>query len=278
MERNRIYEGSCFDLTESLQNESVDLFVTSPPYADIRKYGGDVVPLHPDTYVDWCLPLFQLMYQKLKPSGSIIWNIDDKCVKGGRHPFIFELIHRVTKETSCILYDYYIWKKKSSLPSCGPRRINHITEFIFHFVKNPKLVKWNMDNVRVPYAASTHTRSKIPIKRYSESESGIRTDETATIHKMNPLGKIPSNVMEFHTSQITRGNKHPAPFNKEMPTWFIKSLTDPKDLVVDTFIGSGTTALACMDNQRDFIGFEINKEYVNYARDRINDAGGGFFY
>jgi site-specific DNA-methyltransferase (adenine-specific) len=277
MDHNRIYEGSCFDLINFLPDDSVDLFITSPPYADIRKYGGDVAPLHPDTYVDWCLPLFQMMYRKLKPSGSIIWNIDDKCHKGGRHPFIFELIHKVTTHTPCFLYDYYIWKKQSSLPSCGPRRINHITEFIFHFVKNSKQTKWFMDDVRVPYADATFNRAKSPIKRYGESDTGLRTDEPATIHKMNPLGKIPSNVMEFHTSQVTRGNKHPAPFNKEIPLWFIKALTEEDDLVVDPFMGSGTTALACIEMSRNYIGFEINNEYINYAKERIYEVDPVFF-
>jgi len=277
MKPNHIYEGDCFDLISFLPDESVDLFITSPPYANIRKYGGDVMPLHPDTYVDWCLPLFQSMYQKVKPSGSIIWNIDDKCHKGGRHPFIFELIHRVTKETPCFLYDYYIWKKKSSLPSCGPRRINHITEFIFHFVKDPKKTKWFMDSVRVPYAPATINRSKSPIKRYGEDTNGIRTDEDATIHKMNPLGKIPSNVMDFHTNQTTKGSKHPAPFNKDIPIWFINALTEQGDMVVDLFIGSGTTALACIDTDRRYIGFELNQDYIRYAEERIRGEENPFF-
>lgn len=84
-------------------------------------------------------------------------------------------------------------------------------------------------------------------------------------------------IMRFQTNQVTRGNIHPAPFNIELPTWFIKALTDKGDLVVDPFMGSGTTALACTDLNRNWMGFELNQEYIDYANNKILEKTNDFF-
>jgi len=270
MELNKVHEGDCFELVNQLDENSIDLIVTSPPYADTKSYGKKINVLHPNKYVDWILPLFVGMNKALKPSGSIIFNIDDKCFKKMRHTFVFDMIVRLVKETDCKLYDYYIWTKKSCLPNGNKNRLNHKTEWILHFVKDENKVKWNMDNVREPYAEVSLKRVKSDVKEYTTDENGIKTGKPKKM-KLNDKGKIPFNVFDFNTNQTTRGNKHPAPFNKEIPTWFIKALTDENDIVLDPFMGSGTTAEACIDMDRQWIGFELNEEYIKMTNQRVNN-------
>jgi len=269
MKTNKIYSGDCFKLIKGLPNESIDLVVTSPPYADTKSYGKKINVLHPDKYVEWITPLFVDMNRVLKPTGSIIFNIDDKCHKKLRHTFVFDLIHELTHHTDIKLYDYYIWAKKSFLPNGGQKRLNHVTEWIFHFVKDQNQVKWDIDAVREPYAEGTISRYKRGVTDYVTDEKGIKQQGKSGMRVAHKNGKIPSNFFRFNTNAVTRGNKHPAPFNKEIPTWFIKALTDKGDVVLDPFMGSGTTAEACIDLKREWIGFELNKEYVDMITDRV---------
>ena len=271
MKFNKIYHGDCFELIKQLPDNTIDLVVTSPPYADTKSYGKKINVLHPDKYVDWIIPLFVEMNRVIKPTGSIIFNIDDKCHKKLRHTFVFDMISRLSKETNVKLYDYYIWGKKSSIPNGNKKRLNHITEWIFHFVKDQDQVKWNMDDVREPYAKSTAGRySRANPHEYITDKDGIKINGRLRKREMNENGKIPTNVFYFNTNAVTRGNWHPAPFNKEIPTWFIKALTDEGDVILDPFMGSGTTAKASNDLGREWIGFDLNEEYVKRANEDLN--------
>ena len=96
-------------------------------------------------YCDWLLPIFNEIYRVLKPSGSFILNINDNCSGGLRNPFIYELIYRSQKETNLKFYDTYIWHKMNGIPNGSKKRFRNNTEFIFHFVKNQKELKFYMD-------------------------------------------------------------------------------------------------------------------------------------
>ena len=133
-----ILTGDCFELIKTLEDNSVDLVITSPPYADIVNYGKNISIKKPQDYCDWILPLFNEIHRVLKPSGSFILNINDNCSNGLRNPFIYELIYRSQKETKLKFYDTYIWHKKNGIPNGSKKRFRNNTEFIFHFVKNQK--------------------------------------------------------------------------------------------------------------------------------------------
>ena len=271
---NKIHKGSCFYLIKKLPDNYIDLIITSPPYADTKFYGEKVNVFHPDNYVSWIINLFQSSYRVLKNSGSFIFNIDDKCVNKLRHPYIFDLILSVINYTDLKLYDYYFWYKKSHLPNGNSKRLNHSTEWILHFCKDQNKIKWNMDEVREPYAQSSLNRIKTPIKDYKIDKNGIKIGSEQKQKKLNKKGKIPNNIFRFQNNQVERGNKHPAPFNKELPIWFIKALTDENDIVLDPFMGSGTTAIAAIELKRNWIGFEINSEYIKLAEQKIKNLTG----
>jgi site-specific DNA-methyltransferase (adenine-specific) len=268
--RIEIRIGDCFDLIKGLEDNSVDLIITSPPYADIVNYGKNISIKKPNEYCDWLLPIFNEIHRVLKPSGSFILNINDNCKNGVRNPFIYELIYRSQKETKLKFYDTYIWHKMNGIPNGGPRRFRNTTEFIFHFVKNQKDVKFYMDRILEPAADSFKKRLKSPINNDTEITDGVRIRKMVMRDEYNLVR--PDNVFRFQTASTARDNtiRHPAPFHRQLPEYFIKLLTDEGDLVVDIFSGIGTTGLPCKDMNRFYLGFELNGKYAEFSRQRLN--------
>ena len=260
MKMKKILTGDCFDLIKEQPDNSVDLVITSPPYANIVSYGKNVSVKKTDDYVDWILPLFREIHRVLKPSGSFILNINDICVGGYRSTFVYDLISRNNKETPLKLYDNYIWHKPNGIPNGSKKRFRNTTEFIFHFVKNQKELKFYMDRVMEPAAESFKNRLKSPINKDDEIVDGVRLRKKV-MWKDYDLVR-PDNVFRFLTAAASRDNtiRHPAPFHQQLPCYFINLLTDEGDTILDVFAGIGTTGLCCED--RNFIGYELNPKYA----------------
>lgn len=287
METNKMYYGDCMDLSKQLPNDYVDLVVTSPPYADTLSYGKDVPIFHPDNYANWFLELVIQSARFLKPTGSFILNINDKIINGRRSIYVYELLCLIEKETGLSLHDRYIWAQKSGIPTGGPRRLNDKVEYIFHFCRKKKKArgdgytmkneefKSNIDDIREPYAEISKKRYKSQVyDNDTVSETGIVDELKGKIRDVNPKGKIPNTVFTFNNCGALRGkpqNKHPAPFHPELPAYFIKWLTDKNDIVLDPFMGSGTTAAVCSEMERQWIGFEVNKNYDTLIKDCLTN-------
>jgi DNA modification methylase len=270
LELNRTHFGDCIELAKEIPENSIDLIVTSPPYADTVSYGSSVKIFNPEKYVGWLLELFKEVRRVLKPTGSFILNINDKATNGERSTYVFELVHRTVKETGLKLFDRYIWFKKSALPMTGEKRLNDRIEYIFHFVKDSKNFKTYTDRVREPY-------EEISLKRFKSKVHGndlVLPDGTTVLSqrgssKPHPLGKKPITVFRFDTGSALRGLQHPAPFHPQLPEWFIKWLTDEEDIVLDPFMGGGTVALSAIKMNRKYLGFEINQKYIDLTVERI---------
>ena len=268
-----ILQGDCFELIKEQPDNSVDLIITSPPYADIVNYGKNISIKKPNEYCDWLLPLFNEIQRVLKPSGSFILNINDNCDKGLRNPFVYELIYRSQKETKLKFYDTYIWHKMNGIPNGSNKRFRNNTEFIFHFVKDQKQLKFYMDRVMREPAKATSDRAKYPwnVSNHGVIKDGERVKEkTSDYSSVLEKGVRPDNVFRFPTAGTERDNhiKHPAPYNKQLPEYFVNLLTDEGDVVLDPFAGIGTTGLVC--NNRTFIGYELNEKYCEFGNKRIN--------
>jgi len=287
-----IRNGDCFELIKDIEDNSVDLIITSPPYADIVNYGKNISIKKPQDYCDWLLPLFNEIYRVLKPSGSFILNINDNCSNGLRNPFIYELIYRSQKETKLKFYDTYIWHKMNGIPNGAPKRFRNTTEFIFHFVKDQKKLKFYMDRVLQKVAQETEKRMKYDwkIKTHGEIIDGERqnkktinyltgsTNKTKEVYELPTTKRTlldlvrPDNVVRFHTAGHARDNtiRHPAPFYKDLPKYYINLLTDEGDIILDPFGGIMTTGLACNEiGNRNFIGFELNEKYAEFGIKRL---------
>jgi site-specific DNA-methyltransferase (adenine-specific)/site-specific DNA-methyltransferase (cytosine-N4-specific) len=286
-----IRNGDCFELIKDIKDNSIDLIITSPPYADIVNYGKNISIKKPQDYCDWLLPLFNEIYRVLKPSGSFILNLNDNCSNSLRNPFIYELIYRSQKETKLKFYDTYIWHKMNGIPNGSSKRFRNNTEFIFHFVKDQKKLKFYMDRVLQEPNLSSVKRIETPINDFGKVVDGERIRKPKKIsyltgltnktkegyvlpntERIIPYKVRPDNVFRFLTAGAARDNsiKHPAPFHKDLPKYFINLLTDEGDYVLDTFGGIMTTGLSCKEvGNRNFIGFELNEKYTEFGIKRL---------
>lgn len=268
----QILTGDSFELIKDIQDNSVDLVITSPPYADIVSYGKNVSIKKSNDYVDWLLPLFKEIHRVLKPTGSFILNINDNTKGGYRNTFIYELIYRNSKETPLKLYDTYIWHKTNGIPNGSKKRFRNNTEFIFHFCKDTKLMKFYMDRVLEEPKNKDKHKSKVKIRRTNKQvdSDGLSCDNF--VDRIVPDKVRPDNVFRFSTAGASRDNdiRHPAPFHRELPEYFINLLTDENDVVLDVFSGIGTTGLPCRDLDRNYIGFELNSTYADFSIKRLN--------
>ena len=261
----RLLEGDCRELLKTLPSDSVDLIFTSPPYADNRKktYGG----IPPEQYVEWFLPTASELKRVLKPSGSFILNIKEKIVQGERSTYVIDLILAL-RQQGWLQIEEYIWHKKNAVPGKWPNRFRDAWERLLHFAKSRQIAMYQ-DAVRVPVGDWGKTR----LKHLSEDDKKRRTYQTQSNFGVNRSHWVdkdtvyPTNVL--HLATECGNKKHSAVFPESLPEWFVKLFTMPGDMVLDPFLGSGTTGAVCHRLNRRFIGMEIMPEYISIARDRI---------
>jgi DNA modification methylase len=260
-----IQQGDCLDvLKDKAASNSIDLIITSPPYADrrIHTYGG----VKPEQYVDWFLPRSAEFLRILKPTGSFVLNIKEKAEEGERHTYVLELILALRKQ-GWYWTEEYIWHKKNSYPGKWPNRFRDSWERCLHFTKSRKF-KMNQESVMVPMGDWANTRlkslGKNDIVRY-DSQVGSGFGKNIANWAQRSMA-YPTNVLHMATEC---GNKnHSAAFPKALPEWFIKLFTDEGDYVLDPFAGSGTTLEVAKELHRNAIGIEILAEYCELAREK----------
>ena len=263
MEKNNIYFVDCLEGLKGLDDNVVDLIVTSPPYADATEYGKKIKCFKTKNYSDWFIPIIAEIGRVMKKEGSFILNINDKIDNGFRSTYVFDLVNRIVNETNLKLYERYFWFKKSGLPTGGEKRLNDKIEYLFHFTKDKKH-KANTDRIRIPYSEVTLNRMKTPIGANDTIDDNGITTAVKKMVKPNSLGKKPNGVFRFNTAGALKGKTagvHPAAFHHDLPNFFINWLTDEGDLVLDPFMGTGTVAQVAKINNRNYIGFELNEAY-----------------
>ncbi len=261
LETNAIHHGDCHKILPMLPDECVDLIITSPPYADRRKhtYGG----IPPEEYVEWFLPISLELKRVLKPEGSFVLNIKERVIDGERGTYVMELVLAMRKQ-GWFWIEEYCWHKKNSYPGKWPNRFRDAWEHCYHFAKQ-KHFKMYQHAVMVPMGDWAERRLKYLTKNdlvrdESRSKSGFGK------RVANWIGRekvYPTNVLHLAT-EVSNKN-HSAVFPIELPSWFIKLFTKENDVVLDPFMGSGTTANAARKLNRKYIGIEIKKEYVELA-------------
>jgi DNA modification methylase len=265
---NKTLHGDCLEVLTRLPDKSVNLIVTSPPYADNRKasYGG----VHPDKYVEWFLPRAEQFKRVLKDDSTFILNIKEKVVDCERHTYVLELILAL-KKAGWLWTEEYIWHKRNSAPGKWSNRFRDSWERCLQFNKQ-KRFKMYQDEVMIPVGDWAKTRlnklGKNDVVRFtSQSESGFGKNIANWVGREKAY---PTNVLHLATEC---GNKnHSAAFPKELPTWFIKLFTEKDDVVLDPFAGSGTTCLAAKSLERNYVGVELKAEYHQLALANLDET------
>ncbi|MDD5287759.1 MAG: site-specific DNA-methyltransferase [Dehalococcoidales bacterium] len=257
--------GDCLNVLKTLPDTSVNLIFTSPPYADNRKNTYDGVPI--DRYVEWFLPIAVELKRVLKPDGSFVLNIKERTEDGERQTYVIELILAMKKQ-GWLWTEEYVWHKKNCYPGKWPNRFRDAWERCLHFTKQKKFQMYQ-EAVMVPMGDWTQKR----LVRLSETdlirdESKVGSGFGKNIsHWMDRKYAYPTNVLHLATECSNRG--HSASFPLALPTWFIKLFSQEKDIVLDPFMGSGTTAIACLNLNRHYVGIEAMNTYHQLAETSI---------
>lgn len=260
--------GDCLSALNHLPDASVDLIVTSPPYADQRKqtYGG----IHPDKYVEWFMPRAQEFLRVLKPDGTFVLNIKERVVDGERHTYVLDLILAMRAQ-GWLWTEEFIWHKKNSYPGKWPNRFRDSWERLIQFNKSRKFNMYQ-EEVMVPMGDWSKTRLKnLSDTDMTRDESKVGSGFGKKISNWLERDKaFPTNVLHMATECANRD--HSAAFPDALPEWFIKLFTREGDTVLDPFMGSGTTIRIANRLNRRAIGVDIHEGYVEMVREDMSAA------
>lgn len=266
-----IINGDCREVMKTYDGQ-VDLIVTSPPYADARRKHYDGI--HPDEYEGWFLTFHEPFFNALKADGSLVINIKDKVVNGGRHRFVWRTIEALCKRGWHSIDDY-IWHKTNPMPGYWPTRLRDGWEYCFHLAKS-KRPFFDSYAVRKPIGAWVESRlrklGENDLSRHnSVNESGFGRDISKWVGKRTVS---PSNVISL--ALVGKNQGHPAVFPVDLPLFFTKLLCPEDGLVVDPFAGSGTTGIAALSLGRRCVLIDNNPTYCQAAIRRLREEGAAF--
>jgi site-specific DNA-methyltransferase (cytosine-N4-specific) len=270
------YVGDSLKLLSDLPDGSVNLVVTSPPFALQRQkeYGN----FDQSEYVDWLMQFGKLVYQKLREDGSFVLDLGGAYQKGipVRSLYQFRILLRFCDELGFHLAQEFFWHNPSKLPSpiewVNKRKLRakDTVDTLWWFSRSgwPKA---NVSNVLTEYSTRMKKLLEDPAAFYTPKQrpSG---HEIGLAFATDNGGAIPSNLLQIPNSESNGvylgackeiGIKgHPARFPSKLPEFFIRLLTDPGDLVVDIFAGSNTTGMVAEAEGRRWLAFELNRDYV----------------
>lgn len=248
-----IYCSDCRDKLKELISQGVksDLTVTSPPYDDLRKYGG-IDAFNESVWSE----VASLLYEITADGGVVVWVINDRTANGSETGTAFKQALKFM-EVGFNLNDTMIWNKTNPMPQVKQPRYNQTFEYMFVFSKGkPKTFNPIMEPCKCADQDYDSTCKNMG------GENG-RTKKHFTINKE----KVKSNVWNIAIAQ--NHTEHPAVFPLQLAVDHIRSWSNEGDLVLDPFMGSGTTGLAAKQLNRKFIGIDIKEEYCEISKNRI---------
>lgn len=257
MKTNINYLGdSEFVLKEQIDDNSIDMVVTSPPYDNLRKYNGVGDTWNHTKF----MAIANELYRVLKPGGVIVWIVNDKTEKGGKTLTSFRQA-LYFQEIGFNVNDVMCWKKTNMMPVVKQPRYSDCFEYMFILSKGlPK----TFNPIMIP--------CKCAGQKYDSTAKNM--DGESGRHKLSynvNKEKVKENIWEFAVA--ANKTKHPAVFPKNLIIDHIKSWSNEGDIVLDPFMGSGTTALACIDTNRQYIDIEMSEEYFEIINEQIKNYG-----
>ena len=246
---NRIFVGDAIKAMKKLPEASIDLVVADPPYALGKDFGNSSDKMDPEEFLSWTDEWTTAVNRLLKPSGSMYvfctWQYS---------PEIFTMLKK-----NFIMVNEIIWDRR--VPSMGgtTRRFTSVHDNIGFFAKTSKYF-FDIDPVRIPYDAETKkARSRSIFEGSKWLEVGYNPKDLWSVSRLHRL----------HGER----EDHPTQKPLEIIERMILSSCPPNGVVLDPFMGTGTTAEACVRHDRNYLGYDLNPEYVQIAKTRIKRIG-----
>ena len=309
---NKIHNEPCLETLKKMPNDFLDCVISSPPYWQLRDYGYDGQWGLEPTFNEYLEHLWEMMdeiYRVLKPSGTCWINLGDTYNSGGNTRSNKEgqvegaISHEYLENTGftktdiklngkpkCLLLiphrfaigcidrrwivrNDIIWAKRNCMPESTKDRFSKKHEYIFLMVKNEKY-NFDLDAIRDEHKWAKDKRNDGKRHEYKEdakSQNDIKVGTNAV--SFNPKGKNPGDVSDFWDITTKPSSvKHYATYNVELITKPILAGCPEGGLIYDPFMGSGTTAIHAIINNRNFIGSEMSSDYLEIANKRISEV------
>lgn len=254
MEINKIYNEDCLETMKRMEDNFIDLTVTSPPYDNLRDYKG-----YSFDFENIAKELFRVT----KDGGVVVWIVRDATIKGSETGTSFKQV-LFFKECGFRLHDTMIWKKQT-FTDTGSLKVRYGNVFEFMFI----LVKGKIKN----FNPLKDRKNKLPGKK----KHGTVRQKDGSLKPISSIGKKIGefgqrfNVWDINTEVSNLKRCHPAQFPEQLARDHIVSWSNENDLVYDPFMGSGTTARMVIENNRNYIGSEISEEYCDIIEKRIDE-------
>lgn len=251
IELNVFYNEDCQSLMKRMDDNSVDVVLTSPPYNMTKRKGGyadkekryDLYQdwKSPEEYCQWTSNIFNQLDRVLKPNGVILYNFS----YGIENPSLpYQMISHILTHTDFMVADTVVWKKPSAIPHpASYNRLNRIVEFIYVFVRKSEIKTFNCYKPVVKVSPKGQKYYEV-IDNYVEAKNN---DGSTNFNKATYSSELCDKLLYVYS---TEGK-----------------------VVFDPFMGTGTTAVSCVKNNMNFIGAEISKEQVKYSISRLVDVG-----
>ena len=268
---HRLLVGDCRkdeDVDRLLGGARVNIAVTSPPYADRRRYDeqSEFRPIPPEEYVEWFAAVQQNVRAHLAADGSWFVNIKEHAEDGERHPYVLDLVLAHKRRWGWMFVDTLCWVR-AGVPGGWPNRFKNAWEPVFHFSTQAQ-IKFRPDAVSHP---TEHAFDYSPANGKSVSGSGLLGKEHAAGFREG-LAR-PGNVIEIGSGGAKVTGEHPAEFPVGLPRFFLLAYSDPGDLVYEPFAGSGSTLVAAEQEARIACGMEISPKYAAVILERLASMG-----
>lgn len=271
-----VFVGDLLDLLEQLEADSINLVITSPPFALQReKSYGNVTQ---EKYVDWLIEFCKKVYHVLTPTGSFVIDLGGayQSKRPVRSLYNYHLLIRLCEELDFRLAEEFFWYNPAKLPS----PIEWVNKKKIRAKDSVNTVWWlsksdypkaDVRRVLVPYSDRMKKLHRNPETYYSPKVRPSGHDISKSFAIDNG-GAIPSNLLQIpNTESVSQYLRlcsaldieaHPARFPVKLPSFFIKFLTEPGDMVLDIFAGSNTTGIAAEITQRRWLAFEKEQQYL----------------
>lgn len=256
---------NCIDGMNAMDAESVDLCVTSPPYDDLRTYNDSS---------KWDFNVFkdvaQALTRVLKPGGVIMWNVNDATINGSETGSSFRQCLYFMDECGLKLHDTMIYQKTGTAFASGPKSVRYTQVFEYCFVLSkgkPKTINLIQDKKNKWAGISSWGNATSRTKTGEMKDPGRHSKPIKEFGVRNNIWIIKNSGGFGQSSK--EAYKHPATMPEELARGHILTWSNHGDLVIDPFMGSGTTLAMAHENNRNFVGFEIDKEYYDMCQSRI---------